>query len=57
MNEEILNKIDVQNMKALGVASLAVEAAENGLEVDLVNALEVVIDYLSDNNATFNQHK
>ena len=56
MSRDLLNTIDSNNMKALGVVTLALSAAENGLEVDFINSLEVIKDYLKNNDLIFCQN-
>lgn len=56
MSNDLINTIDTNNRKALGVASTTLSAVENGLEVDFISCLEVICDYLKSNHAIFDQN-
>ena len=54
---EFLEKLDVNNGKALNIAELTLTALENELEnIDVVSSLEVICDYLNMNNRMFDQN-
>ena len=51
-------KIDLNNMKALGILKHILYCVDNGGDMnnlDIVTTLEAVLDYLVDNNRIFNQ--
>lgn len=51
-------KIDLNNMKALGILKHILFCLDNGgdtYSLDIVTTLEAVLDYLVDNNRIFNQ--
>jgi hypothetical protein len=51
-------KIDLNNMKALGILKHILYCIDNGGDMnnlDIVTTLEAVLDYLVDNNKMFNQ--
>lgn len=51
-------KIDLNNMKALGILKHVLYCVDNGGDMnnlDIVTTLEAVLDYLIDNNRMFNQ--
>jgi hypothetical protein len=51
-------KLDYNNMKAMGVLKHVLYCADNGgdmTELDMVTTLEVVLDYLIENNRIFNE--
>ena len=54
--KESIDKIDTNNMKALGIIKHILYALMNGgdhNELDLVSTLEAVQDYLMENNQIF----
>lgn len=54
MLHNTMKQVDRNNLKALGIVSLAILALENGCEdFDIIEILEVVKDYLTANNKTF----
>ena len=56
MVKESINRIDDNNMKALGIVRHILFALMNGgdqNELDVVSTLEAVQDYLMDNNEIF----
>lgn len=53
-----IEKIDLNNMKALAVLKHILFCLDNGCdttELDVVTALETVLDYLVENNKIFNE--
>lgn len=54
LNNNMIKQIDGNNLKALGIVSLAIIALENGCEgFDIAEILEIVKDYLTANNKVF----
>jgi hypothetical protein len=54
LNKDLVNKIDGNNMKALAIVKMALNAIENGCDdVDIPSILEVVCDYLEINDNIF----
>lgn len=54
MLHNTMKQVDRNNLKALGIVSLAIIALENGCEdFDIIEILEVVKDYLAANNKVF----
>ena len=56
VKKELINKIDDNNLKALGIVKHMLFALMNGsdcVELDAVSTLEAVQDYLVDNNNIF----
>ena len=53
-----LEKLDVNNMKALAVMQVLLFALTHGHadDFDVTSTLEVIQDYLADNNAFFNMN-
>ena len=53
-----IKKLDVNNMKALAVIRTLLFSITNGSvnDFDVISVLEVVQDYLTDNNAFFNMN-
>lgn len=53
-NQELISKIDNNNIKAFSITELIIKALENGIDdFDVVSNLEVVRDYLKSNNLIF----
>jgi hypothetical protein len=52
---EIFEKIDRNNTKALELTHLLITALENGIDegIDVITNLEIVRDYLKSNSAIF----
>ena len=54
--EQIIEKIDDNNTKALSITHLLISAMENGIDdVDVISTLEVVRDYLKSNYMIFDK--
>ena len=50
----VMMQVDTNNLKALGIVSLAIHALENGYDnFDVIEILEVIKDYLTANNKMF----
>ena len=56
VDEKQFNKIDSNNLKALGIIKHVLFGLTNGgyNEFDVISTLEAVQDYLDDTNAIFN---
>lgn len=53
-SQELISKIDNNNIKAFSITELIIKALENGIDdFDVVSNLEVVRDYLKSNNLIF----
>ena len=51
---EIIEKVDANNTKALSIMELVIKALENGIDdFDLVSSLEAIRDYLKSNETVF----
>ena len=54
MTKETISLLDTNNRKAYGIAALTVKALDNGLDdIDCINSLEVICDYLKKNDTVF----
>ena len=54
LTHNIMKQLDGNNLKALGIVSLAILALEHGHDdFDIIEILEVVKDYLTANNKAF----
>ena len=54
LTHNIMQEVDGNNFKALGIVSLAILALENGCDdFDMIEILEVIKDYLTANNKVF----
>ena len=52
--QAIVKQVDGNNIKALGIVTLAILALENGCDdFDVTNTLEVIRDYLKSNDLIF----
>lgn len=54
----IIEKLDLNNMKALGILKHILFCLDNGGDIrslDIVTTLEAVLDYLVENNKIFNE--
>jgi hypothetical protein len=53
-----IEKIDVNNMKALAVVQALLFAITHGYvgDFDIISSMEVIQDYLNDNNDFFNKN-
>ena len=52
--QQVIDKIDGNNTKALSIAHLLTTALENGIDdVDVISTVEVVRDYLKSNDKIF----
>lgn len=53
---EIMEKIDNNNVKAFSITELVIKALENGIDdFDVITNLEIVRDYLKSNNTIFDK--
>ena len=54
LTHNAMKQVDGNNLKALGIVSLAILALENGYDdFDIIEILEVIKDYLTANNKLF----
>lgn len=54
----MINKIDENNMKALSVTKLLLDAVEGGYtDIDFISLVGVIHDYLQLNDKIFNENK
>lgn len=54
LTHNMAKQVDGNNLKALGIVSLAILALENGHDdFDVIEILEVIKDYLTANNKVF----
>lgn len=54
LTHNVIKQVDGNNLKALGIVSLAILALENGCDdFDIIEILEVIKDYLTANNKVF----
>lgn len=54
LTHNAMKQVDGNNLKALGIVSLAILALENGHDdFDIIEILEVIKDYLTANNKVF----
>lgn len=54
LTHNVMKQVDGNNLKALGIVSLAILALENGHDdFDIIEILEVIKDYLTSNNKVF----
>ena len=55
-SQELISKIDNNNIKAFSITELIIKALENGIDdFDIVSNLEVIKDYLKSNNIIFDR--
>ena len=54
LTHNMMKQVDGNNLKALGIVSLAILALENGCDdFDIVEILEIIKDYLTANDKAF----
>ena len=55
MTEDMLNKVDQNNMKARAILMTLVDAHQNDGNEDLTIVIEAALDYLNRNHDLFNE--